>query len=184
MSPRAGSPRDTQRLRGGSEPLARRPLPFEVPRCSIPHQGSCPQHRGHGGAFLCFEGGMNRTGVRITQAEARSATATRLGGTPREPACPKRIHGLLVSQHDWKPPALLEAGHPQARVAAADWPPEPLQGRRTSARSSLAACPAVEEGNAGPVPISLSRWKNARLGLLWEERSLQAKNKWFWLRPM
>lgn len=36
----------------------------------------------------------------------------------------------------------------------------------------------------GPVPIPLSQWKNARLGLLWEERSLQAKNKWFWLRPM
>lgn len=27
--------------------------------------------------------------------------------------------------------------------------------------------------NVGPIPIP--QWKNARLGLLWEERSLQAK---------
>lgn len=30
----------------------------------------------------------------------------------------------------------------------------------------------------GPAPVSLSQWRNARLGVLWEERSLQAKKKW------
>lgn len=150
-NPRAGSPRDTQRLRGGSEPLARRPLPFGVPRCSVPHQGSCPQHSGHGGGFLCSDRGMNHTGVRISQAEAHPATATLLGGTPREPSCPKRperIHRFLVSQHE-SDPALVEAGHPQA-----------LWLRQICHRSLFKAGGQVPGAHLLPAPL----WKRGERG--------------------